>query len=270
VSGRVPVRILGHRVISPGDAAKPDLVYNYPGRTNRKHEEKTMVRVKICGIKNVSDALMVLDAGADAIGLLVGQRHRSDDFLEPAQAREIVRQLPPLCSSTLVTHFSTGEEVADLLDLVPVSTVQLHSDISVPDCVWLRSRFPSLKLIKLVHVRNAGSLDAVAPYHGLVDAFLLDSINPATDQVGGTGLTHDWRISARIAASSTLPVVLAGGLRPENVAAAIAQVRPFAVDVNSGVKNAWGTKDAGKVARFIREAKNALFAAPLDAMAATA
>ncbi len=212
-------------------------------------------RIKICGVRRAGDALLAARAGADAVGVLVGQRHASGDFVTPAEARAIFAALPPYISAVLVTHVGDAAAVADLLAETGADTVQLHGDTPPEGCRLLRSLAPHARQVKCVHVSDAASLEAARPYFTAADALLLDTANAATNQVGGTGLTHDWTLSAALVLASPLPVVLAGGLRPENVGAAIARVRPWAVDVNSGVKGADGFKDAGRLAAFVAAAR---------------
>jgi phosphoribosylanthranilate isomerase len=109
-------------------------------------------------------------------------------------------------------------------------------------------------LHKAVHVGSADALAAITSYGALVDGFVADSFNPATGQVGGTGLTHDWRLTAELARSTPRPLWLAGGLTPQNVAEAIAQVQPYGVDVNNGVKGNDGFKNLQRLQAFIRSA----------------
>jgi phosphoribosylanthranilate isomerase len=144
-----------------------------------------MVKVKICGIRTLEDALMAVRLGADAFGVLVGQRYASPDFLKVDIARDIVSALPPFCSSVLVTHLSHAIEILPLLDHVPVTNVQLHSDISPEDCSALKQRHPNRKYIKSIHVIDETSLHIQDPYLDIVDALLLDTVNPSTGQIGG-------------------------------------------------------------------------------------
>jgi len=214
-----------------------------------------MVKVKICGIKRTEDALAAVRFGADAIGLLVGQRHAATDFITADEATAIVKALPPFCSSVLVTHLDRAEEIVPLARSIGVTTIQLHGDSSPEDARAIRENLPHLKLIKAVHVTDAESIEVARRYADSVDAILLDTVNVATDQVGGTGMTHDWGISRRIVETAGLPVILAGGLNPDNVTAAIEAVRPFGVDVNSGTKGPDGFKDMAKLrvnGKFVR------------------
>jgi len=212
--------------------------------------------VKICGIRRHEDALIAAELGADAIGLLVGQRHNSPDFISAAVAREISRTLPPSVEAVLVTHITEVDEIERLLRQSGITAVQLHSEITADSVANLRTRFPDLKVFKSVHVISAESVRYPEGFSKVVDGFVLDTINVATDQVGGTGKTHDWSISQKIVTRyPEIPIILAGGLNSENVRSAIEYVHPFGVDVNSGTKGSDGFKDARKMREFILEAK---------------
>ena len=212
--------------------------------------------VKICGIRRHEDALIAAELGADAIGLLVGQRHNSPDFISAAVAREISRTLPPSVEAVLVTHITEVDEIERLLLQSGITTVQLHSEITADSIANLRTRFPDLKVFKSVRVISAESVRYPDGFSKVVDGFVLDTINVATDQVGGTGKTHDWSISQKIVTRyPEIPIILAGGLNSENVRSAIEYVHPFGVDVNSGTKGSDGFKDARKMREFILEAK---------------
>ena len=212
--------------------------------------------VKICGIRRHEDALIAAELGADAIGLLVGQRHNSPDFISAAVAREISRTLPPSVEAVLVTHITEVDEIERLLLQSGIRAVQLHSEITADSVANLRTRFPDLKVFKSVHVISAESVRYPEGFNKVVDGFVLDTINVATDQVGGTGNIHDWSISQKIVERfPDIPIILAGGLNSKNVRSAIESVHPFGVDVNSGTKGSDGFKDARKMREFIREAK---------------
>ncbi len=148
--------------------------------------------VKICGIRRHEDALIAAELGADAIGLLVGQRHNSPDFISAAVAREISRTLPPSVEAVLVTHITEVDEIERLLRQSGITAVQLHSEITADSVANLRTRFPDLKVFKSVHVISAESVRYPEGFSKVVDGFVLDTINVATDQVGGTGNIHDW------------------------------------------------------------------------------
>ena len=212
--------------------------------------------VKICGIRRHEDALIAAELGADAVGLLVGQRHNSPDFISAAVARDISRALPPSVEAVLVTHIEDIDELERLLQQSGITTVQLHSEIAPSSVERLRGRLPDVKIFKSVHVISADSVAYPEAFEKLVEGFVLDSINVATGQLGGTGKTHDWSVSRQIVMRyPEIPIILAGGLNSENVRSAIEYVHPFGVDVNSGTKGSDGFKDARKMREFILEAK---------------
>jgi phosphoribosylanthranilate isomerase len=212
------------------------------------------VRVKICGISNREDACEAVRAGADALGFLVGLLYPTDDELTPEAARDLVCGLPPFVSSVLVTHRSNGAEVADLVGMVLPTTLQLHGPFSVADVQALRQRFPYLKILKAIHVVGEDAVEAAQEFAPFVDAVLLDT--KTLTRLGGTGKIHDWSISQRIRRSlGAKPVVLAGGLRPGNVRAAIETVAPYGVDVNTGVSERPGKKSASLLEQFVAAAK---------------
>lgn len=216
------------------------------------------MRAKICGIRNRSDLDIVLDAGADAIGLICGINHRSRDEVSPEVARQLARAVPPLVSTVLVTHRDTPETILDLADRTAVNTIQVHGIVS-PDTlrqVW--DQAGGRKVLKVVHVAGEDAIDEALEAAPFCDALLLDS--RSKDRLGGTGQTHDWSISRRIVdavAPAGTPVLLAGGLNPANVGAGVAEVRPFGVDVNSGVDDPDGDKSPQLCRDFVRLAKQA-------------
>ena len=213
--------------------------------------------VKICGIRRHEDALIAAELGADAIGLLVGQRHKSPDFISATVARDISRALPPSVEAVLVTHVEDVDEIERLLQQSEITTIQLHGEIAPSSVEGLRDRIPHLKVFKSVNIISADSVAYPEAFAQLVNGFVLDSINLATGQVGGTGKTHDWSVSRRIVMRyPDVPIILAGGLNSENVRSAIEQVHPFGVDVNSGTKAPDGFKDPRKMEAFIVQAKH--------------
>ncbi|MDD2582811.1 MAG: phosphoribosylanthranilate isomerase [Desulfuromonadaceae bacterium] len=201
-----------------------------------------MVRVKICGITNPEDALMAVEAGADALGFVFFRG--SPRYISPRQAADIIRHLPPFVQTVGLFVNEESATVNSVADQCSLDIVQLHGEESPGYCAAIRRR-----IIKAFRVKDAASLDEITKYP--VAACLLDAWSPAAH--GGTGTTFNWDIAARAAASRC--IILAGGLTPENVAAAAAIVKPYAVDVSSGVESEPGKKDAGLVSCFIRAAK---------------
>ena len=202
-----------------------------------------MVKIKICGITNLDDALMVVEAGADALGFVFFQG--SSRCVSPENAAAIICRLPPFVQTVglfVNEEVTTVNRVADTCGL---DIIQLHGEESPDYCHAVTRR-----IIKAFRVKDASSLDTIADYR--VTGSLLDTWSPLAH--GGTGSTFNWDIAAQAAASR--PIILAGGLTPENVAGAITAVRPYAVDVSSGVESAPGKKDAGLVSRFIRATRS--------------
>lgn len=201
-----------------------------------------MVRVKICGITNLEDALMTVEAGADALGFVFFQG--SPRNISPDTAAAIIRSLPPFVQTVGLFVNEEPATVNAIADRCGLDLVQLHGDESPEYCTAIKRR-----IIKAFRVKDASSVDAMTDYP--VAACLLDAWSPAAR--GGTGTTFNWDIAAGVAVEHS--IILAGGLTPDNVAEAIAVVKPYAVDVSSGVESAPGKKDAGLVARFIRSCR---------------
>ncbi len=211
------------------------------------------VPVSVCAVRSEDDVDAVVAGGADAVGVLVLTRHRAEDSVTLDQARRLLSLVPPYVGRYAVTHASDDTDLARIADELPVDTVQLHDTVVIDVVERLRARRPGIRLIKALHVHD-GRVDDPAGWEALVDAFVVDSVDPAQDRIGGTGLVHNWEVSAGLAHRSPLPVILAGGLNPENVTAAIEAVRPWAVNVNSGVERE-GAKAEDLVRAFVRAAR---------------
>lgn len=216
------------------------------------------MRTKICGIRNESDLAIALEAGADAIGLICGINHRSEDEVTPEVARRLTEAAPPFVSTVLVTHRDTPESILDLADRTGVNTIQVHGIVTLETLRQVKARAGSRKVLRAVHVSGEEAIDDALQAAPHCDALLLDS--RSKDRLGGTGQTHDWSISRRIVeavAATGTPVILAGGLNPGNVGAAAEQVGPFGVDVNSGVDDVTGDKSPALCRDFVHNAARA-------------
>jgi len=211
-----------------------------------------MTLVKICGITDIETARAVASLGADMLGFHVDLHHSRNPLTRDMVAK-IVSELPLTCSAVLVTSATDPEKIAQLVKDTGVTAVQLHGDME--EMGKLKSELPHIKLYKVVNVFDESAVDEAKSYEGIADALVLDSAIKETGQRGGTGKTHDWNISRKIVESTSLPVILAGGLNPDNVSEAVRKVRPYAVDVNSGVSNPDGTKNLENVRLFVGEAK---------------
>jgi phosphoribosylanthranilate isomerase len=204
------------------------------------------MKIKICGITNTEDAGVAVAAGADALGFVMYRK--SPRWVEPTVVRSIIAGLPPFVLPVGVFVNEEAERVRALMDECGFALAQLHGDESALYCQNLGR--PALKAFRL---KDRGTFLALAEFQGranvrgvLIDAF--------SDQAyGGTGQTVDWTLAQEAARS--IPIILAGGLTPTNVAGAIAQVRPYGVDVSSGVEQSPGKKDPNKVKGFIQAAR---------------
>ena len=215
-----------------------------------------MVKVKICANKSIEDAKMSLDAKADIIGILVGKKHESVDFVDKYKAKEITEFVNGRCDVSLVTHLTKAEEIIELTNFIGNNIIQLHSNITESEVEKITNILPNVKLVRLIHVSQDGKIVTDYKKMKYADYYLLDSFNLKTNQVGGTGLKHDWYKSKELIKTLNKPTFLAGGLTPENVEEAIVVAHPYGVDVNSGCKNENGVKDALKVKLFVCNAKN--------------
>ena len=202
-------------------------------------------RVKICGITRVDDALVAARAGADAIGLIFYPG--SKRCISVARACEIVQALPPFVTTVALFVDPVENEVREVLERVQPDLLQFHGQEPAELC----ARF-SRPWLKAVRVRPGVDLLQCATEYAGARALLLDSY--VASQAGGTGQSFDWSLIPR---SLSAPVVLSGGLTPENVHRAVRAVRPAAVDVSSGVESAPGIKDAAKISAFFRGVANA-------------
>ncbi len=208
-------------------------------------------RVKICCISSRFEARTAIDFGADAIGL-VGEMPSGPGVIDDGLAREIAESTPPPTASFLLTSRTRGGEIADHIEYCCASAVQIVQHIDPAEYLPIRERLPHIRRIQVIHVEGRDALGLIDIYTPHVHAFLLDSGRPsaATPELGGTGRTHDWSISAKFVARSRKPVFLAGGLGPDNVREAIKVVRPYGVDSCSGVRTD-GALDAIKLSTFM-------------------
>lgn len=205
-----------------------------------------MVKVKICGITDDEDARVAVEAGADALGFVMYRQ--SPRYVRPEAARAIVASLPPFIVPIGVFVNEEVDLVRKLMDDCGFALAQLHGDETASYCEALGR--PAVKAVRL---KDRSSLLAVAEFHGRagVRGFVIDAFS---DQAyGGTGRTVDWTLAAEIA--RTAPILLAGGLTPDNVTDAVRSVRPYGVDVSSGVELRPGKKDPAKVKSFIDAVK---------------
>jgi phosphoribosylanthranilate isomerase len=199
-------------------------------------------RIKICGITSEADARAGVDAGADALGFVLYRK--SPRYVEPAMVKQIIAALPPLVVPVGIFVNEEAKVVRDLMDDCGLALAQLHGDETASYCLEL-----ARPVLKAVRVKDRGSFLALAEFQGRagVRGFILDAYS--ADRYGGTGRPIDWSLAAEAARAST--IILAGGLTPDNVGDAIRTVRPYGVDVSSGVESASGKKDHQKIRAFV-------------------
>jgi phosphoribosylanthranilate isomerase len=216
------------------------------------------VRVKICCIGSDAEADLAIDAGADALGLVSampsGPGPIADETIE-----SIVRGVGTRAATVLLTSRQDAASIGAQLDRIRPTVVQLVDELAERDYLALRASHPSVVLMQVIHVRGDDAVReavAVAPF---VDALLLDSGNPTAvvKELGGTGRVHDWSVSRDICDAVPRPVFLAGGLRADNVAEALERVRPYGVDICSGVRTD-GRLDRNKLRAFMHAARSSL------------
>jgi len=203
-----------------------------------------MVKVKICGITNLGDALVAAEFGADALGFVFFKG--SPRYIPPDDARQITLRLPPFITTVGVFVDENPEEVERIMKHAAIDMAQFHGHEPPEACAIGR------RVIKAVRIKELTDLEALRHYR--VSAFLLDTYTP--ESFGGTGQIFNWEIA--VDAKQFGKIVLAGGLDPDNVEKAARVVRPYAVDVSSGVEEGKGKKDHQKLKLFIERAKSVL------------
>jgi phosphoribosylanthranilate isomerase len=201
-------------------------------------------RVKICGIVRIEDAMAAAQAGADAIGFVFDPK--SPRHIHPDQALKIARALPPFITIVGLFVNAAPDTIEGVLSHVPLDLIQFHGDEKPEQCRRYHRSY-----IKAIHMQSNIELREKARLYGDATGLLLDTY--VADVAGGSGQAFDWN---RVPRDLGRPLILAGGLTPENVGAAIRQVHPYAVDVSSGVESSRGVKDAAKISAFVEAVRN--------------
>jgi phosphoribosylanthranilate isomerase len=208
-------------------------------------------RIKICCIQSVAEARLAIAAGADALGL-VGAMPSGPGPIADAEIAAIAAVVPPPVATFLLTSATEPGAIVEHARRCRTNTVQLVDRVAPADYAQLRAALPGVKLVQVIHVGGEEAIAEARAIAPLADALLLDSGRPheAVRVLGGTGRTHDWAISRQIVEAASCPVFLAGGLRPDNLGAAIRTVRPFGVDVCTGVRTDYRL-DPAKLEAFV-------------------
>jgi len=203
----------------------------------------------------LEEALFCKSVGVDAIGFTLGLPDGPHDGLTPDKAGAIVSTLPTGLLPVVITYLNRADAACELVAISQSAAIQFHGGISDEELVHFRRICPNLKTIGRVTVVGEESIEEAASFkQPLWDAIILDSLDPRTGRKGATGLTHDWSLSAQIVKIASVPVILAGGLTPDNVAEAIRKVRPRGVDAHTGLEDNSGSRCFDKIEAFARAA----------------
>ena len=195
------------------------------------------IRIKICGMTRIADAEAAVAAGVDALGFIFHRQSRRN--IDPERARAIIEQLPPFIDTVGVFVDKKRREVEEIIDYCRLAYAQLHGRETPKYCERLVRFGAPCQVIKAFRVTPELAPEDIRPYDAHVRGYLLDTYHK--QMVGGTGKTFDWNLIERLKLNR--PLLLAGGLNPDNISAALKAVRPYAVDVNSGLETAPGIKD---------------------------
>jgi phosphoribosylanthranilate isomerase len=211
-----------------------------------------MTKVKICCIQSIEEAQIAIDNGVYAIGL-VSKMPSGPGVISEDKIKEIAKWTPENIKTVLLTSLRNPQEIIAQQTYCQTNTIQLVDSQKIGTYEVLRAELPNIQIIQVIHVIDDSSVSESHVLEKYVDMLLLDSGNPKLEakELGGTGRTHNWRISRQIVNEVDIPVFLAGGLTPDNVAGAIERVRPFGVDVCSGVRTD-EKLDVNKVKCFIQ------------------
>jgi phosphoribosylanthranilate isomerase len=212
----------------------------------------------VAGVSTLEEARFCAAVGVDALGFTLGLPHGIHDGLTEDKAASIIRELPDFVTPVLITYVDLAVEAARMTQSICAAAVQFHGGIREDELRRFRQLCPSVRTIGCITVSGESAVEVVAQFREpLWDAIILDSLDLRTGRRGATGLTHDWSISERIVQASPLPVILAGGLNPDNVAEAIRSVCPHGVDAHTGLERSDGSRDFAKIEAFAKAALEA-------------
>jgi phosphoribosylanthranilate isomerase len=215
--------------------------------------------IQIAGVIDAAEAQMLQQCGIHYLGFPLRLPVHREDLTEE-EAAAIIKSLAPPSFGVLITYLHEASEIAAFCHALGAGIVQLHGDIERDELKRLKTLDPDLTVIKslVIGMHEDKTLEAlVSKLSPFVDAFITDTFDPKTGASGATGKTHDWRVSRRLVELADKPVILAGGLTPENVKRAILEVRPAGVDSHTGVEDSNGRKSREKVRQFLSEASEA-------------
>ncbi len=220
------------------------------------------MQIKICGIQNEHELQTAVKAGADAVGFLVGQLHRSKTFILASTASRLAQQLPPYITPVIVTHLNKAEEIEEIMLRANIYTVQLH-EVANEEIFKLRDLLPPFaKIIVYEYMKNPKDLMGLEELYPVVDAITLDCYNPEINLIGqeSSDKTYNWRDAAEFVNQCPLPVIITGGLSEENVAEAVKQIMPYGIDACSRLKDKETENcDQDKCVNYVKNAKLAFY-----------
>jgi len=212
--------------------------------------------IQIAGVLDLEEALMLADRGVDYIGFPIRLKYGREDISEE-YAKFIISKIKNKVKPVLITYLDNTNEVIELCKYLDVKVVQLHGRIEVAEIQKLKDSSPDIQIIKSLIVKEDNLEDLsleLNTYSDYVDFFITDTFDPATGRIGATGKTHNWETSRQLVELSSRPVILAGGLTPDNAREAILKVKPAGVDSHTGVEDSNGRKNPNLVKKFVSEA----------------
>ena len=215
--------------------------------------------IQIAGIHNQQEIELLISCGVDYIGFPFRLTHHQEDIGE-TEAAHLIRLLPDSTKGVLITYLNDKKEIIKLCRILGVKTVQLHGEIRLELLQKLKESDPDVDIFKSIIIGNSSweeIEEMIELFTPLVTAFITDTFDPSSGATGATGKIHDWNISRKIVQISPKPVILAGGLNPDNIEAAIDAAQPAGVDVHSGVEDAQGFKENHRVRQFVTRARMA-------------
>lgn len=215
--------------------------------------------IQIAGIIDQNEADLVIQSGVQFLGFPLRLPVHKEDLSEE-EASKIINNLPDPAKGVLITYLDNADEIVELLKKIGAGIVQLHGEIELSELKKLRNILPEVSIIKSLVIRKNNESDLISIMKSLenqVDAFITDTFDPSTGASGATGKTHNWEISKKINDLTDKPLILAGGLNPENVYKSITEVKPAGVDSHTGVEDPDGRKSQLKLMKFVSEAQRA-------------
>jgi len=208
-------------------------------------------KIQIAGVSSLDEAQFCAQIGVDALGFTLEIPGGIHDDLTWDKAAYIIQRLPRTISAVVITYLKSFEEISRLVQAVSAHAVQFHGGIGEDQVAVFKRKYPTIKTIGRVTVSGRDSITQAACFCSpLWDAIILDSTDPITGRLGATGITHDWSLSSEIVNTASVPVILAGGLTPDNVVEAILTVRPAGVDTHTGIEDSDGNRNLAKIKAF--------------------